>query len=98
MVSARCGAEQHKHYERAARELGVDLTQLILASLDVSSGRILGSGYKGFRLYLSEEMEIVGIGEVPPLDDSGVPVQGLVVVDLVAKDWFHKKVVSRFSR
>ena len=99
MISARCSDTQHAHYIKVAEDLNCDLTQLITASLDVVTSRKYAYGFKSFRVYVMEDnpLHILGVGEVPPLAENGEPISGISSVDLVAPDWYHKKLVSQFS-
>jgi hypothetical protein len=72
-ISARVDTAQKETYRSAARRLKVDLTTLMLCSLDAVSSAVLEEGWECRQVYLVEG-RIVGYGAEPPLSARGVPL------------------------
>lgn len=96
MVSARCSGTQHEHYGKTAERLGVDVSRLLLTTMDVVTERVEQGDWSSFRVYL-DELEIVGVGEVPPMTEGGQVLEGLTVVDLIAPAWLQRQLARQLG-
>lgn len=72
-ISARVDVSQKEMYRDAARRLKVDLTTLMLMSLDAVSSAVLEEGWECRQVYFVEG-RVVGYGAEPPLSARGVPL------------------------